>query len=111
MRCDDTSQARILIVDDEEANIRLIRKVLERSDFSCITSHTDPVQALQQFQTTDPDLVLLDPKMPFGSTRRARRCRRNVCFLENRERQKGRSAVSRIGAEVRRENRVVAKHS
>ncbi len=64
MRYDDTSQARILIVDDEEANIRLIRKVLERSDFSCITSHTDPLQALQQFQTTDPDLVLLDLKMP-----------------------------------------------
>ena len=56
--------ARILIVDDEPANIELLRRLLERAGFSRIESTTDSRQALDLYVKFRPDLILLDLHMP-----------------------------------------------
>jgi putative two-component system response regulator len=56
--------ARILIVDDEPANVDLLRRLLERAGFSRLDSTSDPREASGLFSETAPDLVLLDHHMP-----------------------------------------------
>ncbi|HET7233770.1 MAG TPA: HD domain-containing phosphohydrolase [Longimicrobium sp.] len=56
--------ARILAADDEEANLRLLRRMLERAGFGDVTTTTDPGQMLPLFRATRPDLVVLDLHMP-----------------------------------------------
>ncbi len=58
------SSARILIVDDDPANIRLLTRILERSGASRIFSTTSPMDAESLFREHSPDLVLLDLHMP-----------------------------------------------
>jgi putative two-component system response regulator len=55
---------KILIVDDEEANVLLLEQLLRREGYAKITSTTDPRQALPTFQKFQPDLLLLDLMMP-----------------------------------------------
>lgn len=55
---------RILIVDDEEANVLLLRSLLEREGHGDIVCLTDPTAALEAFARCGPDLVLLDLMMP-----------------------------------------------
>ena len=57
-------QARLLIVDDEQANVALLKVVLRRAGFLHIRATTDPTQALPLFDEWRPDLVLLDLRMP-----------------------------------------------
>ena len=56
--------ARILIVDDEEINVRILEHTLRRQSSFHITSTTDPREALSLFESTAPDLILLDIMMP-----------------------------------------------
>ena len=56
--------ARILIVDDEQANVLLLERMLVRAGYRLVTSTTDSRQAEQLFQETHPDLVLLDIGLP-----------------------------------------------
>jgi putative two-component system response regulator len=56
--------ARILAADDEEANLRLLRRVLERAGYTDVTTTTDPAEVLPLFRATHPDLVVLDLHMP-----------------------------------------------
>lgn len=56
--------ARILIVDDEEQNVALLRRVLERAGFSRIESTGDPREVADLYVRFRPDLVLLDLHMP-----------------------------------------------
>ena len=56
--------ARILIVDDEPANVRLLERLLQTAGYREITSTTDAREALAKFRAADPDLVLLDLMMP-----------------------------------------------
>ncbi len=56
--------ARILIVDDEEMNIRMLEQVLEPAGYTELASTTDARQVLPLFREFRPDLVLLDIKMP-----------------------------------------------
>jgi PleD family two-component response regulator len=60
----DLNACRILIVDDEETNVLLLRAVLEREGYGDIVGLTDPERALTTFVETSPDLVLLDLMMP-----------------------------------------------
>lgn len=55
---------RILIVDDEHANVLLLASVLEREGYGDIHTVTDPAQALDSYIALEPDLVLLDLMMP-----------------------------------------------
>jgi putative two-component system response regulator len=60
-------QARILIVDDEAANVELLRRLLARAGFTRIDSTIDPREAAPMFERLRPDLVLLDLHMPHMS--------------------------------------------
>jgi two-component system, cell cycle response regulator len=55
--------ARILIVDDHEDNIELLRARLEARGY-CIDTAMDGEQALARVANTAPDLILLDVIMP-----------------------------------------------
>jgi EAL domain-containing protein (putative c-di-GMP-specific phosphodiesterase class I) len=54
---------RVLIVDDEEQNIRLLQAMLRRVDGLETVTTTDPTQAAALFAEHRPDLVLLDLHM------------------------------------------------
>src|SRR5439155_3275657 len=56
--------ARILIVDDESANVRLLERLLQREGYTNLKSTTDARQALPLYTEFRPDLVLLDLAMP-----------------------------------------------
>jgi putative two-component system response regulator len=56
--------ARILIVDDEAANVELLRRLLERAGFSRIESTNDAREAADLYVKFRPDLILLDLHMP-----------------------------------------------
>lgn len=60
----DIKASRILIVDDEQANVALIEKILELDGYQNFTSTSDSTQAVELFQNLQPHLVLLDLNMP-----------------------------------------------
>lgn len=55
---------RILAIDDEEANVLLLRSVLEREGYRDIHTLTDPTAAVETYAVQAPDIVLLDLMMP-----------------------------------------------
>ena len=55
---------KILIVDDETANVALLKELLLEGGYIRIQSVTDARTALETFATFQPDLVLLDLMMP-----------------------------------------------
>ncbi len=55
---------RILVIDDEEANILLLKTFLLREGFHDLLCLADPGEALDAFVRFDPHLVLLDLMMP-----------------------------------------------
>jgi putative two-component system response regulator len=56
--------SRILIIDDEPMNVMVLEETLNQGGYNSIKSITDPRQALQEFQTYKPDVILLDLNMP-----------------------------------------------
>lgn len=56
-------QARILIVDDEQATVTLLEDMLSTAGFTMIRSTTDARQVAATYQEWQPDLVLLDIHM------------------------------------------------
>lgn len=56
--------SKILIVDDEAADIRVLEWALRQAGFPNYRSVTDSTQARQVFLQFQPDLVLLDLYMP-----------------------------------------------
>ena len=58
------SRARVLIVDDESSNVRLLERILEMFGCKQVKSTTDSRQALPLCLEFEPDLVLLDLHMP-----------------------------------------------
>jgi putative two-component system response regulator len=56
--------ARILIVDDQESNVRLLERLLERAGYDNVIGTTDSRQAAPLFVEFAPDLVILDLMMP-----------------------------------------------
>ena len=56
--------ARILIVDDEPANIEILQRILTRAGFSRLESTTDSREASGLYVQHRPDLILLDLHMP-----------------------------------------------
>lgn len=55
---------RILIVDDNDDNVRLLAMILERVGYSDVITTTDPFDAIGLFESQAPDIVLLDLHMP-----------------------------------------------
>src|SRR3954464_13494912 len=64
MQRQEFKDARILIVDDEPANVDLLKRLLERAGFVRLDSTNDPREARALFEQVLPDLVLLDLHMP-----------------------------------------------
>ncbi len=58
-------QARFLLVDDQEPNLRLLGRILQHCGATQITSTTDARQAVRLYTTTQPDLIILDLMMPY----------------------------------------------
>jgi CheY-like chemotaxis protein len=56
--------AKILIVDDADANLRLLEKLLSKEGFTQVISTSDSTQTLSLFNAFEPDLILLDLMMP-----------------------------------------------
>ncbi|HUP02164.1 MAG TPA: HD domain-containing phosphohydrolase [Gemmatimonadota bacterium] len=60
----DVSDARILIVDDDPANVELLERILKPSGYGNIVKTTDSRRAVQLCIQAPVDLVLLDLRMP-----------------------------------------------
>ncbi len=60
----DILAARILIVDDQEANVRLLQRLLEEASYTAISSTMDPLQVCAMHRKHDYDLILLDLQLP-----------------------------------------------
>jgi CheY-like chemotaxis protein len=58
------TSAKILIVDDEPANVRLLERLLQGAGYTQLEKTTDSRQVLALYQTFHPDLILLDLLMP-----------------------------------------------
>ena len=56
--------ARILVIDDEPANLALVEALLTREGYSCLETLSDPRRAPERHLAFRPDLVLLDLMMP-----------------------------------------------
>ncbi len=63
MAADEPIHARILIVDDHEDNVEVIRARLEAAGYQ-IESAADGEEALERVRQSPPDLILLDVMMP-----------------------------------------------
>jgi len=57
--------AGILVVDDEEPIVRLVRRVLESGGFSRNWGTSDPRQVVDLVAEFHPDLLILDMRMPY----------------------------------------------
>jgi CheY-like chemotaxis protein len=64
MNRDDVLASRILLVDDEDANLRLLEDLLAREGFHQVVATTDATRVTDLVRAFSPDLVLLDLKMP-----------------------------------------------
>src|SRR2546427_13266688 len=60
----DLTKARILVVDDEPANVRLLERMLAEAGYRQGRSTTDSRQGLALYGEHQPDLILLDLMMP-----------------------------------------------
>lgn len=60
----DVFAARILIVDDQESNLRLLEYALRRAGYVGITSTADPVAVCALHRLNRYHVILLDVKMP-----------------------------------------------
>jgi putative two-component system response regulator len=58
------SSARILVVDNEAANVRTLSRILKVAGYTNVVATTDPTAVLALFAEQEPDLVLLDLHMP-----------------------------------------------
>lgn len=61
---EEVREGKILIVDDEESNVKLLEQLLFQNGFHSIRWTTDPTEAVVLYQDFKPDLVLLDLNMP-----------------------------------------------
>lgn len=57
-------EARIFVVDDEPANLRLMEKILIKEGYQAPVLIGDPRQVLAHYHQAPPDLILLDINMP-----------------------------------------------
>jgi two-component system sensor histidine kinase/response regulator len=56
--------AQIVVVDDQESNLRLLEIILQDAGYTRLVSTTSPYEALSVITGAQPDLILLDLIMP-----------------------------------------------
>ena len=64
MRESRYADARILVVDDEKANVRALSRILDVAGYRSVVTTTDAAAVRGLCRECDPDLVLLDLHMP-----------------------------------------------
>lgn len=64
MSHDVIRKARVLIVDDEPSNVRLLERILELNGRPVVRSTTDSRETLTSVLEFEPDIILLDLHMP-----------------------------------------------
>jgi putative two-component system response regulator len=57
--------ARVLLVDDQELNLRVLKQTLERAGLGNITVTTDPFAVAPLVALHTPDLIVVDLHMPY----------------------------------------------
>lgn len=57
-------QARILIVDDQDANVQLLEQLLADAGYTSVTATMDPREVCALHRRNEYDLILLDLQMP-----------------------------------------------
>ena len=60
----DILNARILIVDDQAATVRLLEGILQEAGYTAVTSTTNPREVCDLHRNNRYDLILLDLQMP-----------------------------------------------
>ncbi len=60
----DILNAKILVVDDKEANVRLLEGMLRVAGYTAVHSTTDPREVCELHRKNRYDLILLDLQMP-----------------------------------------------
>lgn len=60
----DLLTSRVMIVDDEEVNVRVVQKMLQRLGYQNFASITDSARVVEQLRHNPPDVLLLDVMMP-----------------------------------------------
>lgn len=60
----DPLRSAILVVDDQESNVRLLEHTLRRGGYVAVTSTTDPSAVCALHEENHYDLILLDLQMP-----------------------------------------------
>lgn len=58
-------ESKILIVDDQEPNTKLLKRILQSFKYNNVDILLEPREVLGYCQNSAPDLILLDLKMPF----------------------------------------------
>jgi putative two-component system response regulator len=61
---DPKKTSKVMIVDDEAINVRIVRKYLEHSGYEQFVTVTDSRNAMPTILSETPDIVLLDIMMP-----------------------------------------------
>ncbi|MBF0270412.1 MAG: response regulator [Alphaproteobacteria bacterium] len=61
---DPLRESRVLIVDDESANVALLEDMLEQEGYADLTSTSDPREVEGLHRAKDFDIILLDIRMP-----------------------------------------------
>lgn len=56
--------ARVLVVDDEPTNLRVLEKIMARAGYLHVVSTTEGSAALELVSSVQPDIILLDLRMP-----------------------------------------------
>jgi serine phosphatase RsbU (regulator of sigma subunit) len=56
--------SKVLIVDDQEPNVRLLRTILDRAGYASVASTLDPRAVCELHRQNHYDLILLDLQMP-----------------------------------------------
>lgn len=64
MNEDDLLSSRILIIDDQPANLRLLEDLLTAEGLTHVVGTTSAQKALDLYAAFDPDLIVLDLMMP-----------------------------------------------
>ena len=64
MNAELLNKERILIVDDEQPNLKLVNKILSNHGYQNLVLVADPHEVLNHYQKSRPDLILLDINMP-----------------------------------------------
>ncbi|HNR00279.1 MAG TPA: response regulator, partial [Trueperaceae bacterium] len=60
----DLTGMRILLVDDEESALVLVRGLLTRAGYSDVRTCESPFEAAARFVEEQPDLLVIDQHMP-----------------------------------------------